>query len=103
MEQEIIEKSVRLDVDGRKVRVNLPFNKDPTEDLTKRHKGNSSRTQAVQVYRTQCKKSDIVNQKGAQRIGGERIHVQIGGYFSGKTENNLRGPLSPFLFLESSV
>ena len=71
MEQEIIEKSVRLDVDGRKVRVNLPFNKDPTEDLTKRHKGNSSRTQAVQVYRTQCKKSDIV------KDGIRKVHKEL--------------------------
>ena len=71
MEQEIIEKSVRLDPENKNVKVNLPFSKDPTEDLSKRHKGNDNKGQAMHVYKTQCKKSEII------KDGIRNVHKEL--------------------------
>ena len=57
MEQEIIEKSVHVDLDAGKVFVDLPFIVDPVKALSKRHKGNNNYYQARASYKTQCKKS----------------------------------------------
>jgi hypothetical protein len=42
-EQDVIKKSVSIDLTDKKVSVNLPFIKDPTEFLTKKHGGNNNR------------------------------------------------------------
>ena len=59
-EQEVIENSVAVDLDDRKVRVELPFIKRPVEFLTKRHSGSDNLYQARTIYRSQCKKPEEV-------------------------------------------
>ena len=58
-EQEMIEKSVRIDFKEEKVFVNFPFLKNPNEFLSSRHNSNSNYHQAKRIYLTQCKKNDI--------------------------------------------
>ena len=57
-EQEIIERSVVLDKDNKKVIVRLPFTQDPVKFLTKKHGGPNNYVQAARVYKTQCRKPD---------------------------------------------
>ena len=59
-EQEVIENSVTVDLDNQKVCVELPFIKKPTEFLTKRHKRNDNLSQALTIYKSQCRKPDEV-------------------------------------------
>ena len=59
-EQEVIEGSVAVDLEDRKVRVDLPFVKQPVEFLTKRHKRNDNLPQALTIYRSQCRKPEEV-------------------------------------------
>jgi len=62
-EQEVIEKSVTLDSDLDQVRVSLPFIRDPVEYLTNKHRGPDNKMQAMSVYRTQCRKSEVVKEQ----------------------------------------
>ena len=55
-EQDIIVKSVRISLEEKKVWVELPFVKKPTEFLSARHKGSDNLYQALRVYRAQCHK-----------------------------------------------
>ena len=48
-EQEVLEKTVRVDLEQNKVWVNLPFIQDPVAFLTEKHKGNSNFYQAQRV------------------------------------------------------
>lgn len=59
-EQEVIEKSVIVDLEDKKVRVELPFIKKPTEFLTSRHKGKDNFYQALTIYKSQCRKPEEV-------------------------------------------
>jgi hypothetical protein len=59
-EQEVIENSVTVDLECRKVRVELPFVKKPVEFLTKRHVGSDNLYQARTIYKSQCKKSEEI-------------------------------------------
>ena len=59
-EQEVIENSVTVDLEGQMVRVELPFIKQPAEFLTKRHKGSDNLYQARTIYKSQCRKPDEV-------------------------------------------
>lgn len=56
IEQTFIDKSVFVDLEKKKVFVDMPFVKDPVHFLTERHKGPNNRSQALSVYRTQCRK-----------------------------------------------
>jgi len=58
MEQEVIEKSVTIDLEQSKVFVDLPFIKDPDEFMIKRHGGDNNYKQALPIYKSQCKKAD---------------------------------------------
>ena len=58
MEQDLIEKSVKLDTETNKVWIDLPFLKPPDEFLSKRHRGPSNYYQAEKVYKSQCRKSE---------------------------------------------
>ena len=71
-EQEIIEKSVTLDLEKKKVIVKLPMLRDPTELLTKKHGGNSNKNQALKVYKSQCKKQPIVKE-GVRKVQQELL------------------------------
>ena len=59
-EQDVIEKSVRVDLEAQKVFVSLPFIRDPVDFLTKKHGGNSNKTQALRIYQAQCRKPEQV-------------------------------------------
>ena len=59
MEQEIIEKSVTIDREKRKVFVDLPFTKDPVPFLTKRHRASDNLRSAKEVYDQQCRQPQI--------------------------------------------
>ena len=59
-EQEVIENSVTVDLDDRRVLVELPFVKKPVEFLTKRHKRTDNLSQVITIYRSQCKKPEEV-------------------------------------------
>ncbi|MBM3937816.1 MAG: hypothetical protein FJ333_04060, partial [Sphingomonadales bacterium] len=59
-EQEVIEKSVTINLEAQQVRVELPFIKKPAEFLTNRHKGNDNFKQAIVIYRSQCAKPEEI-------------------------------------------
>ena len=58
MEQEIIESSVDVRIEERKVVVKLPFIKNPVQFLKEKHNARSNKKQALHVYKTQCRKSE---------------------------------------------
>lgn len=62
MEQEAIEKSVHINLEERKVYVDLPFIKPPVEALRKRHHANSNFKQALKIYQSQCRKPQPMRQ-----------------------------------------
>jgi hypothetical protein len=59
VEQAIIEKSVTIDKEKRKVFVDLPFIKDPVPFLTQRHHASDNYKSARQVYNQQCRKPEL--------------------------------------------
>ncbi len=59
----MIERSVFIDYEQEKVFVDLPFIRDPVEFLSKKHNGPDNRYQAVRVYKTQCRKSEVVKEQ----------------------------------------
>ena len=59
-EQEIIQKSVVIDTEKQMVRVDMPFTRDPIDFLSDRHKGSNNRYQALQVYKSMCKKNTTI-------------------------------------------
>jgi len=62
-EQEVIEKSVTINHETRRVMVSLPFVRDEVEFLRKRHQADDNKYQALRVYKTQCRKSEEVKEK----------------------------------------
>jgi len=60
IEQQLIEESVKIDVINKRVTVNYPFLNNPVEFLTAVYSSQSNYSQALKVYKTQCKKSEIV-------------------------------------------
>ena len=63
VEQELIEKSVTLDYERKKVVVTYPWTKVPVEFLSTKHKGPNNYYQALKIYKNQCKKEDILKEK----------------------------------------
>ena len=70
-EQQFIEESVIVDTKLRRVMVNYPFLKDPVEYLSGVHKNPNNYGQAVKVYKTQCRKSDVVKE------GMRKVHADL--------------------------
>jgi hypothetical protein len=62
-EQEVIERSVTVDSENKRILVDLPFIRDPVDFLTKKHGGSDNRYQALRIYKTQCRKPDDVKEK----------------------------------------
>ena len=60
IEQEIIEKSVTVNMEEKKVYVDLPFVKPADKFLTDKHGGSNNYKQAERVYKTQCKASEEI-------------------------------------------
>ena len=65
-EQEVIEKSVYVDVVNRRVLVDLPFIKEPAEYLSKKHGGSDNKRKALRVYNAQCNKQENVKEQVRQ-------------------------------------
>ena len=61
-EQDLIEKSIKIDFDNKKVIATLPFTKDPVQFLSTKHKGKSNMRQAKSIYFSQCRKPDVDKQ-----------------------------------------
>ena len=62
-EQGMIESSVKLDLENKRVILKLPWLKDPIQPLIEKHQGNSNIHQAPILYKTQCTKSKEVKEK----------------------------------------
>ena len=61
IEQDIINKSINIDKDAKRVWVSYPFIKEPVEFLKKYHNGGSdNKYQATQAYKQQCRKPEPV-------------------------------------------
>jgi hypothetical protein len=61
-EQDVIKKSFETDITQGRVLANLPFLRNPVENLTKKHGGNNNRYQAALIYQAQCKKPEFVKE-----------------------------------------
>ena len=59
VEQEAIEKSVSIDIENKKVLVDLPFTSPPEIFLSERHGADNNYSQASKVYKSQCRLPDI--------------------------------------------
>ena len=70
-EQQFIEESVKIDLEKKRVIVNYPFLKDPVEYLSSVHNNQNNYNQALKVYKTQCKKSEMVKE------GMRKVHKDL--------------------------
>ena len=70
-EQEVIEKSVTVNLQDRKVQVKLPFMVDPVPFLKKKHGANNNLKQASSVYRAQCRKPTRLKE------GMRKVHAEL--------------------------
>ena len=71
MEQAVIEESVKLDLENKRVTVELPFMKDPVKYLEEKHGLDSNYSQAKRVYVTQCRKPDHI------KNGVRKAHAEL--------------------------
>ena len=71
VEQAAIEKSVTVDLNEKKVYVDLPFTKPPGEFLTARHGGDNNYKQAHRVYKSQCRVPE------PQKDGLRKVHQEL--------------------------
>ena len=62
-EQDIIERSVSLDLKKARITVQLPFVRDPVPFLVQKHRDSSNYYQALKVYKSQCSKPETVKEK----------------------------------------
>ena len=76
MEQEAIEKSVTVDLDAKRVFVDLPFTKPPAEFLSKRHGGDNNYDQALKVYNSQTRLPDD-KKVGLRNVINELVEKQF--------------------------
>ena len=76
VEQEAIQKSVSLDLEAKKVYVDLPFTKPPEEFLAKRHGGDNNYDQALRVYKAQTKLSEDKKQ-GIRTVIDDLVEKQF--------------------------
>ena len=71
-EQEIIEKSVYVDLEDNKVYVELPFMKPPVSALKKKHNGQDNNfKQALKIYQSQCRKPEAV------KTAMKKVHQEL--------------------------
>ena len=70
-EQEVIEKSVTINLDEAKVHVKLPFMCDPVPVLKAKHGGNNNYRQAISVYKAQCRKPERLKE------GMRKVHEDL--------------------------
>ena len=68
-EQEIIDKSIKIDLVNKKVFADMPFLKDPVQFLKEKHRNLSdNRYQALQVYKGQCRKASQEVKEGMRQV-----------------------------------
>ena len=70
-EQDVIEKSVTVNLEERKVHVKLPFMVDPIPVLRKKHGAANNYKQASSVYRAQCRKP------ARMKEGMRKVHADL--------------------------
>ena len=70
-EQDLIERSITVDQVNKKVYASLPFMKNPSEFLSKKHGGKSNLRQAKSIYFSQCKKPE--DEKTGMRIAHQEL------------------------------
>jgi len=70
-EQEVIEKSVTVDVNEGKVHVKLPFMYDPVPVLKAKHGSSNNYRQAISVYKAQCRKPERM------KDGMRKVHEDL--------------------------
>ena len=70
-EQEMIEKSVTINLDEAKVQVKLPFMMDPVLVLKKKHGCDNNYKQAISVYKAKCRKPDRMKE------GMRKVHDDL--------------------------
>ena len=71
VEQDLIERSVKIDLENRKVIAKLPFVKNPVDYLSSKHNSSSNLRQARSIYFTQCKKPDT------EKVGIRKAHAEL--------------------------
>ena len=71
-EQQIIEDSVKISLEEKRVIVTYPFLKDPVNFITQRHKGSNNYNQALKVYKSQCRKSVDIRE-GMRKVQRELV------------------------------
>jgi len=96
-EQQLIEESVKIDVINRRVTVNFPFLKNPVEFLTAVHSNPSNYSQALKVYKTQCKKSEIVKD-GMRNVHKDLVEKGFMVKLDKKTSDNVQQEFFPDSF-----
>ena len=70
-EQEVIEKSVTINLEEAKVQVKLPFMMDPVPVLKRKHGGDNNYKLAMSVYKAQCRKPDRMKE------GMRKVHKDL--------------------------
>ena len=71
VEQEAIMKSVSINLEEKRVYVDLPFIKPPVPFLSERHGGDNNYNQALKVYKSQCRQSEIM------KDGIRKVHADL--------------------------
>ena len=69
IDQQAVRDSVSIE--NNKVFVDTPFTKDPDKFLTNRHKGTDNKSQAMKVYRNQCRHSERLKE------GMRKVHKDL--------------------------
>ena len=97
-EQEVIEKSVHVDIGNQRVWVNLPF--------VKEHRVSDNKRQTLWVNQAQCSKQNNcqrADQEGPRGAGGQRLHVGTQQTTTSNSGSHLQCAISLLLPQESSL
>ena len=70
-EQDLIEASITIDQENKKVYASLPFLRNPNEFLSEKHKGKNNLRQAKSIYFSQCRKPE--DEKEGMRIAHKEL------------------------------
>ena len=73
-EQDIIEKSVQVDIEKKKVFADMPFLKDPVSFLKGKHNRSDNKFQALQVYKAQCRKANTETKEGMRKVHSDLVN-----------------------------
>ena len=80
-EQAVIEESVKLDEELRRITVQLPFIRDPVKFLVEKHRSDFNYGQAVRVYASQCHKEPQILE-GIRKAHSELVNVVLWSHWT---------------------